>query len=90
MSEDRRSELRRLEDLRELLRFCRHYGQSVPSKVAARLRELGIEEPERRPIQELLADLEALERPALDALPADRRTRQRRWLSQDATQDEEE
>ncbi len=87
MNEDRRAELRRLEDVRELLRFCRHYGQSVPSKVAGRLRELGIQDPERRPIPELLADLEALERPALESLPMDRRSRQRRWLS--AIQDED-
>lgn len=83
MLEDRREELRRIEDVRELLRFCDKFGQSVPSKVAARLAELGIAGGERRTIPELLAELDALERPARAALVVDRRARKRRFLTVD-------
>jgi hypothetical protein len=82
-SDDRRRELRRLDDLRELLRFCRAFGQAVPSRVAARLRELGVVDPERRPIGELLEELDAIEKPTLEALERDRRRRDRRWLNPD-------
>lgn len=81
MAEERRDTLRRVDDVRQLLRFCLKFGQAVPSKVVDRLHEMGIAEAAGRPIPELLADLDSLEQPSLESLPADRRQRQRRWYS---------
>ena len=80
---DRRQELRRLDDVRDLLRFCQAFGMAVPSRVNVRLRELGVGDPEGRPIPELLDQLDAIEKPALGGLDRDRRRRERRWLNPD-------
>jgi hypothetical protein len=90
MPEDRRGSLRRVEDIRELLRFCQKVGQSVPRKLVARLEELGIADTDRRPIPQLLDELEAVERPLREALPAERRSQRRRWLNANVEDDAEE
>ncbi len=76
-----------MEDVRELLRFCQRFGQTVPSKVVERLRELGIAAGDRRPIPELIQALDDIERPVLSALPEERRRGPRRWLNPEAADD---
>lgn len=80
-SDDRRQDLRRIDDVRQLLRFCRAYGQAVPSRLVGRLEELAIHDGGRRPIGDLLDALDAIERPALAELAKDRRRRARRWIN---------
>lgn len=88
-ADDRRLELRRLDDVRELLRFCLRFGQTVPSRVVARLQELGVAGADRRPIPELLAILDEMERPAVQALVEDRRRGPRRWLNPELIEDDD-
>lgn len=79
VSPDRRQELRRIQDLRQLLLFLQGHGLGVPATAAARLAELGVD-PEGKTAAELLERLAAIEWAAGERGPADRRHRVRRVL----------
>ncbi len=85
--EDRRQQLRRLDDIRALLQFCHSFNQAVPRKLVLRLEEAGLRAPVGQPIPELLLELDAIERPLLEALAEERRKRPRRWINAELVED---
>jgi hypothetical protein len=77
--EERRRQLRRLDDILEALEQLNlHDITWLPEPVATRLREIGIEQPEKHSITELIEKVWAVQQPFLIQLPTERRRRRRR------------
>jgi hypothetical protein len=84
--EERRQQLRRLDDILEALEQLNlHDITTLPDVVAVRLREIGIETPERHSITQLIEKVWAVQQPFLIQLPTERRRRRRRRGELDLT-----
>jgi hypothetical protein len=82
--EERRRNLRRLDDILEALEQLNLNDQTeLTDTLALRLEELGIEEPRRHPIPQLIEKVWAVQQPFLITLVTDRRRRRRRKTDAD-------
>jgi hypothetical protein len=78
-NEDRRRNLRRLDDILEALEQLNLRDETqLPPHLHNRLLELGVENPDRHSISELIERVWALQQPFLIQVTIDRRRRRRR------------
>ena len=72
--DERRSRLRRLDDLLDALEALNlRDSRAVPDRLAERPRQEGITDPEARPIRDLIEDVLRVEKEFMIKLPDDRR-----------------
>ena len=77
--EERRQQLRRLDDVLEALEQLNlHDQKELPDFVAARLVELGIERPHQHTVTQLIEKVWAIQQPYLVKVVVERRRRRRR------------
>ncbi|HUZ88647.1 MAG TPA: hypothetical protein VMU49_02330 [Candidatus Acidoferrales bacterium] len=79
LPDERRSRLRRLDDVLEALEQLNlHEIVSLPEEIAVRLVEVGLPDPYDHPIPILIEQVWGLQQPLLIAIPVERRRRRRR------------
>lgn len=83
-ADNRRQNLRRLDDILEALEQLNLADQrELPDLLAMRLVELGVEDPRRHSIAQLIEKVWAVQQPFLITLVTDRRRRRRRKTDAD-------